>query len=103
MVMMFMMMMMSMTRRVVSGSDRSRDNPVQGHKHNMCTPDCYHDDTIGVITMMMMTMTMVMMMMVNNIVGWAGENQSTDLEGCQVLLYRCKSETLTRAADDFVF
>ena len=33
----------------------------------------------------------------------AFENQSTDLEGYQVLLYRCKSETLTRAADDFVF
>ena len=31
------------------------------------------------------------------------ENQSTDLEGYQVLLYRCKSETLTKAADDFVF
>ena len=45
---------MMMTRRVVSGSDRSRDNQVQGHKHNkhnMCTPDSYHDD--DAITMMM--------------------------------------------------
>ena len=43
-----------MTRRVVSGSDRSRDNPVQGHKHNMCTPDCYHGDTIRMMMLMMM-------------------------------------------------
>ena len=39
-----MMMMPVMTTREVSGSDRSRDNPVQGHKDNMCTRD--RDDTI---------------------------------------------------------
>ena len=65
MTMMMMMMMPVMTTREVSGSDRSRDNQVQGHKHNkhnkhnMCTPDSYHDDAI---TMMMMMMTMMMIL-----------------------------------------
>ena len=62
MMMVVITMMMMMTRRVVSGSDRSRDNQVQGHKHNkhnMCTPDSYHDDH-AITMMMMMAMMMIL-------------------------------------------